>query len=250
MKRPDLRYAAEGPPGADEEVLKDGPIDHDEKRAFDQMWISAHDARTHVSKAAGSRVEALALLREALVGGMMWTRGVPSGAEHRNKVQADFGLSVNDDCQRVPIHPSFWAAATKEDEAKWNWPAGEFSASLGDPSEPQKYFGVEFPIIDVDALCEDNGLTIGATATSEMSPPSLGNGKGGRPSGNHGEPIARLTLKLSAVDGTLDNYTGESLVPELVEEYVNAGLRVPGDANLLGFCRGILRVARAARQRE
>jgi hypothetical protein len=69
--------------------------------------------------------------------------------------------------------------------------------------------------------------------------------KGGRPAGMHGEPIARVTLRLSAMSvEEFRTYTAEALSVELIEEFRAEGLKPPSDVNALRDAAGILRVLR------
>lgn len=70
-------------------------------------------------------------------------------------------------------------------------------------------------------------------------------GKGGRPSGKHGGPMASITLLLSAKsDEELRRYTADSLSLELIEEYRKEGLDPPSETNAVRDAAGILRKVR------
>jgi hypothetical protein len=71
--------------------------------------------------------------------------------------------------------------------------------------------------------------------------------RGGRPSGSHGEPIARVTLKLAALNKIdLARYTATALGVELEAAYRTAGLSPPAPVNAEKIAAGILRVVREA----
>lgn len=70
-------------------------------------------------------------------------------------------------------------------------------------------------------------------------------GDSGRPSGKHGEPIARITKRLLAMSvGEIRSYTAEALSIELREEYRRLGLNPSAEDNARRDAAGILRVVR------
>jgi len=248
MSISDVRWIAEGGPSESDDDRPDFPIDEVKRRAFDAIWTPALEARVRVTKAAGSRMEAVALLSEAVIGGAMWARGVPSDAGHRRSVQSQLGLPENDDFQAIPIEPSFWAGATDQDKSRWNWMTGEFCSSGSEPGRPAVYFNVEFAGFEVDALCEDNGLTIPAASPQGSQPLLPGKNRGGRSSGKHGEPIAEMAIRLYNMDNEFARYTGEAIAIELAEIYTRLGVAAPSQPNLEDISYGIRRAVKAARQ--
>lgn len=71
--------------------------------------------------------------------------------------------------------------------------------------------------------------------------------KGGRPAGKYGEPIARLTLRLSKLSvGELAKFTQDSLGRDLIEEFKKLGLDPPSLDNATRDAAGILRAVRSA----
>jgi hypothetical protein len=69
--------------------------------------------------------------------------------------------------------------------------------------------------------------------------------KGGRPAGKDGEPIARVTLRMSTKSpGGLQRSTANAIGVELIEKYLNQGLDPPSGPNACRSAAGILRAVR------
>lgn len=84
-------------------------------------------------------------------------------------------------------------------------------------------------------------------AAIEMSPPTerLASRRGGRRGAQHGEAIARATVRLAGLSPLeLKRYTAQSLAIELAELYRGAGEQPPSEENLERYAQGILRVIR------
>jgi hypothetical protein len=87
----------------------------------------------------------------------------------------------------------------------------------------------------------------GSRPSNTSQSPNISGSKrrGGRPSGSHGEPIARVTLKLVELNKIdLARYTATSLGIELEAAYRIAGLSPPTPVNAEKIAAGILRVVR------
>ena len=83
-----------------------------------------------------------------------------------------------------------------------------------------------------------------ASPPTPEPPPSARN-RGGRPSGKHGEPIARITMRLVALPPEkLAAYTAAALALELIEEFKRLTLDPPSLANAERDAAGILRAVR------
>ncbi len=68
---------------------------------------------------------------------------------------------------------------------------------------------------------------------------------GGRRAAKHGEPIAKVTLRLSKLPPSeLSKYTADSLALELRRQYLEEGETPPGEQSCRQFAQGILRALR------
>ena len=239
MTESDLRLIAEEPRPGDEDASSDS--------LSGVTWISSVEARRIVAQAAGSRVEAEALLIEAMAGGTIYTRGVPNDVERRRAVQSSCGLSEDDDFRKIWIEASYWAGATNEDRSKWNWQSGEFVSTLPDSSLPVRYFDVEFPEFELKELCVENGL-ININVVGENSiETDIDKNVGGRSSGKHGQPIAEMAIKLFLMGDEFNRETGKTVSYDLKGAYKSYKIPPPSDPNLNQISWGILRAVKDAR---
>lgn len=256
------RWIVEGPPAENDKTDPESPLNIAKKLEFDAMWISSQEARVRVRKVAGSRVEAEALLIEAIVGGAFPIRGVPSDAEHRNAVQAACGLPLERDFQAIPIERNFWLAANENDQSKWNWLTGEFSSTMIDGKQVT-YFGVQFPHFEISALCLDHGLS---SAKEEVFPHEADGSRiainidtpqtqtaaskvGGRPTLKHGAAIAETVIMLLHKDESFSREKGVTVAHDLAKAYERHGNTRPSEKNLLSMSWEILAAVKAARKK-
>lgn len=83
------------------------------------------------------------------------------------------------------------------------------------------------------------------TAPPPAKPTKRVTGKGGRPAGKHGQPMARVTRRLLKMSpGDLASCTVDSVAAELTAEYQELGLPPPHPDNAWKDAAGILRVVR------
>lgn len=218
-------------------------VDHDD------MWMPPMEALLAITKAVNSRDEAIHLLRDALSGGALVTRGIRANELMRGGKELGLGL-LEAECVRQQIPAPFWAGASAADERSWSWIAGSFKSACADGLKLgcTEYFEVEFARVDIRGLFEDYGLDSEYQSVDRRASIERPVNKGGRPSSKHGEPIAELSIKLFRMGDEFNRYTGESLATELKDAYANYSLPIPIEENLKGISYGILRAVRRARE--
>lgn len=262
----DLLAIIEGPPGREESHV-DRPFDDAKRKAFDAGWMSAQSARVMLAKFS-SRAEALGFLKEALLAGVLQSRGVFADSQRRTAVQMAFGLPEHTDFQRVPIAFDFWLNASDGDQAKWNWLTGEFSVSGSQSGEVDSYFDVEFRIAEIRGLLVEQGLvppskvaatteggvceepTTAIDVVTKASATAKAPKVGGRNNGKHGRPIAEVAIRLFLMDDRFARYTGQGLAEELRQAYLGHETAPPSEDNLISIASGIVTAVRKAREQQ
>lgn len=123
------------------------------------------------------------------------------------------------------------------------WSAPVIRVPVGANDKAVDLIGLRFDASDIRALAAQHGLV------SATPPP--GRDKGGRLSGKHGKPIARITMRLLKMsDRDLQRCTGEGLSIELNKEYNDAGYGMPSPDNSASICVGIIKAVRESREAD
>lgn len=128
-----------------------------------------------------------------------------------------------------------------EEQFKSAWDTGDFSfVDSGGFSTPLKVTVTAIEINE-EILLDQLGWQ---KSRMEQNPAR----SGGRPSPNHGEAIASLTLQLSALStAELNGLTNQHVAADLLLTYKNQPRTPPSQDSLEKYAGGILRVLRAGR---
>ena len=138
------------------------------------------------------------------------------------------------------IPRELWSALAKTDV----WSTGRFRIS-GPASG-----GGQFSVSGYDVRIDPKEQSLpppgdGPSAPADRPKPTQGK-RGGRRSGKHGEPIARVTKRLLSITAAdLAAYTAEAVASELIDQYRALGLPPPHEDNARADARGILRAVRS-----
>lgn len=165
----------------------------------------------------------------------------------------------------VKVRSSFWSEEMLNADDKWlitenfydsayssNWDTGTFTVAhaswqVDDEGFESTWlirlFGIRFLKRDVDIVFAGETPQF---VTGEFSKDDAGQSRtGGRRAAKHGEPIAKVTLRLAKLPpNELSKYTAESLALELRQQYINVGENPPGEQSCRQFAQGILRALR------